>query len=209
MTTDKKTIKFVKAAEKLLDKNPSDRGVLLANADTQRIFGLLLPIDLWDEIAHTSNDTADALAEALETIDVLEDDNALLRLANLSDEELAEEFHKSFQYPRDPEPTELKEDGAVTVTRDEYEELVSLRKKREANHKQLSLLDAKLKEYVKKIQSLESSRDKFKARVYDLKEELTETIRQRDIYMERADTYLVCYEDVVIPDADGITRSYL
>ena len=78
--TDKKTIKFVRQAERIIDENSlkNDSGILLANADTQRTFGLLLSIDTWEALVEVDHAKSDALDDALATIEVLEDDNALL-----------------------------------------------------------------------------------------------------------------------------------
>src|ERR1019366_6600759 len=54
----------------------------------------------------------------------------------------------------------------------EYEELLSLRVKRINNHKQLSSMDAKLKEYKKSINTLQASRDHWHAKADEAQEEV-------------------------------------
>ena len=69
----------------------------------------------------------------------------------------------------------------MTITDQEFEELLNLRRKRTNDHAQLSAMDARLKEMKKAIQTLESSRDHWKAAYYELEDKYLLTPNMPDI----------------------------
>lgn len=233
-------------------ESSGETAIGLFNAETGRNFAVLMtPGFRFDDVQREKLLAAE-LESALETIKILQEDNALLDIIDAQNDVLmgrcepyqergkaeAEYYgasptlEEALRWSRTgndvaegPEPgwptdgvcgaddcpcntteasspnfvaeTTIKEHFTVehvSVTLQEYEELLNLRKKRANNHEQLSAMDAKLKEKKKAIRTLEDSRDHWKASYYDLEDKYLLTPNMPDI------------ESPTLADPDGVTR---
>jgi len=194
VSTDPKTVKMFRRLERFLDDEGLATGhsIDFQNAETGRVFATFVPTESYRELLEDNKYLVGALREAqalmfeaAEHIDFLEDGNALLDLIDLQNEviqgrAIMDEAELSDDEGHGPGPfpipgtngqvewvftgNDVAGNAGTLISAQEYEELLNLRKKRERDHKALSSMDAKLKEYKKNINSLQSSRDTWHAR---------------------------------------------
>jgi len=180
-----KTVKMFRRLERFLDDAGLVEGkaIDLKNAETGRVFATFvrpesfrLTVKALTSTKESLSEVGDLLLEGADAIDALEAENdRLLDIIDLQNEvlqgraaldEVSEASGEAEFAMNVLEGLEKvrSEAGDVIISAQEYEELLNLRKKRERDHKQLSSMDAKLKEYKKNINSLQSSRDTWHAR---------------------------------------------
>jgi hypothetical protein len=201
VSTDAKTIKMFRRLERFLDgKILEGRPVVhFKNAETGRVFAVFMTPEQLQEILAEGSRIEIDLDAALETIGVLEDDNALLDIIDGFNDVLQGRvsFDEVTRFVNgegldavgsfgagplwNPEANDPINKGTVTITDQEFEELLNLRRKRTNDHAQLSAMDARLKEMKKAIQTLESSRDHWKAAYYELEDKYLLTPNMPDI----------------------------
>ena len=177
---DIKTVKMFRRLEEFLDREELAGMDMIdfQNAETGRVFAVVLTPAAFERVSDYIDALDAELNEAMDTIARLEDDHQLLAIidaqnevlmgrvavdevspwANASSAEKAECPCKTTEASSES-PHEDKDN--VIISAQEYEELLNLRRKREDNHKQLSSMDAKLKEYKKSINTLQASRDQW------------------------------------------------
>ena len=197
--TDKKTIKFIRQAQKRLEGVEPDQSLVLADPDTQNTFAILQPIlgfnanvAAFNQLGEEVMELADRLGKAFRTIDELKGDKDgpqmppaftdLFAAENYEDDKVSSSFgagplwnpeagdQKTHEAPAGSILDEHgnKIVGKVLITDQEFEEFLSLRKKRETDHKQLYLQECQLKKLRKENLKLAEKRDDWAAKYADV-----------------------------------------
>ena len=180
--TSPKIIEMFEELKRFIEQCELPGGWVLTLTDVEAAqdFAKIVDPEFFEELIEIHNEfdeLDDLLDEAMDVIESLEGKNALaLELIDLQSEMIqgrvaVDEMEEMAGYGT----------AGVLITEQEYEELINLRKKRARDHKQLSSMDAKLKEYRKKINSLESSRNSWHVRTDDLLEIISEAWANLDL----------------------------
>lgn len=201
VSTDPKIVKMFRRLEKFLDQEGLEgtESISMQNAETGRVFAVLLRPENWDKLFKLNLELAQELDRAQEAIDILEDDNALLALIDAQNDVLMgrsepepTEDSKFFdpqwfvgvEDDLDFPPAETAEGKAagVFITEQEYEELINLRVKRARDKETITGLNATVKENKKGAETLQRQRDSYLAQLLEEKDRFENLVN--DLFYE-------------------------